>query len=74
MAAKGKKNPHEKIKLDIQSESPYKGTVSWFQAESRIKKLDIDILKCKAGRHVLKKSLGGHVVFAIVFIRLEKNL
>jgi len=37
-------------------------------------KLDIDILKCKAGRHVLKKSLGGYVVFAIVFIRLEKNL
>jgi hypothetical protein len=37
MAAKGKKNPHEKIKLDIQSESPYKGSVSRLQAESRMK-------------------------------------
>jgi hypothetical protein len=37
-------------------------------------KLDIDIMKCKASRHVLNKSLGGYVVFAVVFIRLEKNL
>jgi hypothetical protein len=35
MGAKGK-NPDEKIKLDIQSEFPYKGAVSWLQAECRM--------------------------------------
>jgi hypothetical protein len=62
-----------KIKLDIGPEYPYKGAASWLQAKPQGAELDIDILKCKAGRHVLKKSLGGHVVFAIVFIRLEKK-
>jgi hypothetical protein len=73
MVAKGKKIRMKKIKLDIQFESPYKSNYILTPDGVQDEKLDIDILKCRAGRHVLKKSLGGHVVFAIVFIRLAKN-
>jgi hypothetical protein len=41
--------------------------------EAAVLKLDKDILKCKADRHVLKMSLGGPVVFAMMFIRLGRD-
>ena len=51
----------KKIKLDIAIEALYKPLRTPASDGGRGPKLETDILKCKADRHVLQKSLDGHV-------------
>jgi hypothetical protein len=64
----------KKIKLDIGSEAIYKARRIPVSDGDRGAKLDTDILKCKAGRHVLKRVLTVKLFLPSCSSDLVKNL